>query len=132
MKLDKKTRKIIDQMVKISFDKAGRLDGAQARKNAELLAALPRWSAIASMSEYLHRIKSEVGKTTLLIESPLSLAAPQQQKIRQSFSDKYLVNDVQTVVDSSLFGGVRVKLGDMVFDDSIRNRINQLKGAIKG
>ncbi len=68
----------------------------------------------------------------MLIESPLSLAAPQQQKIRQSFSDKYLVNDVQTVVDSSLFGGVRVKLGDMVFDDSIRNRINQLKGAIKG
>ena len=131
-KLDKKTRKILDTMVKMSFDNEGNISEVKVRNNAGLLSGLPRPAAIAALSAYLKRIKSELDKTTLKVESPLALDKPQVEKIKDAFAARYPVSGVKLAVDSSLFGGVKVKLGDMVFDDTIKNRISQLKGAIKG
>jgi F-type H+-transporting ATPase subunit delta len=37
-----------------------------------------------------------------------------------------------TRVDSTLIGGLVAKVGDMVFDGTIRTQLNQLKESLKG
>lgn len=68
----------------------------------------------------------------MIISSVLPLEPSEIEQIQGFFKKKLSLTDmrVQTKLDASLLGGVRVVIGDKVFDGSIRAKLISLKGAI--
>lgn len=67
------------------------------------------------------------------VVSAIELDSELQQKI-QATLEKITGNKVilETRVDPSIIGGIIAKVGDLVFDGSIRTQLNGLKESIKG
>lgn len=132
MKLTKQTGKIVDNLISSSFDDAGVVIQDMVLENVKAIKALPLTEAIATLSEYLHRIRIEVNKTTLEITSSILLSPTQVKSITESVRADHVVMNVVSSVDPSLLGGIRVKIGDVVYDDSLIRKIMQLGDEIKG
>lgn len=131
-KLDKRLTKIVNKMAEDSFSAEGALEEKKISNYFQSLKSLPRFQAIVALSQYLKMIKMGLSKTTLDIESVISLTDVQVKEVVASIKAKQLVLVVNTKTNDSLFGGLRVKIGDVVYDDSVSQRIAQLKGAING
>lgn len=132
MKIDRRLKRTVEKMVVASFDKRGKILEDNVKSYSKVLRALPNSSAILALSYFLAGIKRGVGRTTLEIESAVVLSEVEIKKIVDLVSAQSPVFQVNTNLNHQLLGGLRVKIGDFVFDDSINARINQLKGAIDG
>lgn len=126
---DKRLRRNIDKLATLSINEKG-LDAKMVTKSLSLLKTLPRPRAIQALSVYSKRLRAEVSARTLSIESSIDLPEAQVDEIRQVISKIHHVTQVQRTTNSSLLGGLRVKIGDLVFDDSVSRKIEQVKGAI--
>lgn len=132
MKLDKRLKKTVTLLVNSSFDEQGVLNEKKVLTFAKSLRSLTKPKAITALSYYLSGIKRGISKTTLEIESPSSLSATSIKEIKTKIQKDFPVNQVNTKLNSSLFGGIRIKIGDVVFDDSVSRKIAQVKGVISG
>lgn len=132
MKLDKKLKKNIGKLVKLSFDDRGQINEKTVKASVEALKTLSRSKVIPSLTEYLIGLKREIKKTTLEISSTVSLSESHVAHVTKVMKQESPVNQVETNLDSSLLGGLRIKIGDLVYDDSVSQKIKQLKGAING
>lgn len=132
IKLDKRLKRLVEKMAEDSFFAEGKLAEKKVEKYLQTLKSLPRPEAIVSLSEYLKLIKLGIAKTTLKIESAVPLSETQVEEITKSVRGRQPVLEVKTEIKGSLLGGLRIKIGDVVFDDSVAQRINQLKGVING
>lgn len=130
MKLDKKLKKTINKLVILSFDNKGGLKEEKVQIFSKSLKSLVGPKAIVGLSEYVKGLKREMKKTTLEIESNLLLSQTEVDKVTNRVRSKYILSGVATLLNTSLLGGLKFKIGDMVFDDSVQNKIEQVKGAI--
>lgn len=110
--------------------KTGKLDPAKVKTFTASFAKLPRAEAIFSLTEYLKLLNHSIQQTTLTIESPTPLSQSEIDRIHQSFSQDHQIFETQVINNPSLLGGIRVKIGDDVYEDSIQSRIEQLKQVI--
>lgn len=131
-KLDKRLMKIVNKMAEDSFSAEGALEEKKTSNYFQSLRSLSHSQSIVALSQYLKMIKMGLSKTTLDIESVISLTDVQVKEVVASIKAKQPVIAVNTKTNDSLLGGLRVKIGDIVYDDSISQRIAQLKGAING
>ncbi len=77
----------------------------------------------------LVKIMENRAKATVYYASPLS--EEQKQKLLQKLSKiSGKVVDAEYVKDETLIGGIKVQLGDKLFDGSLSGRINKVKGVI--
>ena len=132
MKIDKRLRGKVAGMVRDSFDKSGKLVEKKAEGYINELKSLSTPKAIVALSEYLKGVKREMKKSALEIETAIELSEPQIKEITKSMEVRYQINEVKTNLNSSLFGGIRIKIGDVVLDDSVSRRIAQVKEVILG
>lgn len=126
MKTTKQINKIIDQFMKNSFKDSGEVEVNSINKNVKTLKSLPIPESILALSEYMGRIKTELQRTTLVIESTIPLNVNDIQTITRAIKSDHQVNNIRTVINPSLYGGLKVKIGDVVYDDSISQKILQL------
>ncbi len=76
---------------------------------------------------YLGRVRATVRVPMSLTEEELSLI---RQTLEQKLKKKVLLN---TEIDTSLVGGIWVKVGDLIFDGTVRKQLQILKeNLIKG
>jgi F-type H+-transporting ATPase subunit delta len=62
------------------------------------------------------------------VASAVELTAPQQDSIIQQLRAKYgPALDVKFVVDEAILGGLIVRVGDRVLDDSVRSRLAEVQ-----
>ena len=94
--------------------------------------ALPEGQAIPVTKEYLKAIKTEIKKQTLMIESTEELTASQVQLVKDQMQKKHAFSNIEVAINSELLGGLRIQIGDTVYDDSVRSKIAQVKDAIHG
>lgn len=87
--------------------------------------------AIFLLEQLLRLAKKQLQKGILIIESGDQLSKSDQDKIKQQYAH-YPIQQVQYHVNTSLLGGIKVRIGDDVYEDSVHSRIDQLKGAIIG
>ncbi len=132
MKIDKQLKKVAENMVKISFTKDGELLEKKVNEAVKSLKDLRCASAIAALSWYLKMLKAQTSKRTLEIKSAAPLSDSQTKEIVKNMKAKYKVTEVKIVSDQSLLGGLRVQIGDLVYDDTLGQKIENLKGVIKG
>lgn len=128
----KRQKNIIEKIVLESFDGKGRLKEKFVRYNIGLLKRLPLSQAISALSLYSKRLKREILKTTLKIITSCPLSVKEENRIAKAAAKNFTINKIEIILDASLLGGIRLKIGDTVFDGSLQNKIGQIKELIYG
>ena len=127
MKINKEIRQLSRQMLRASFTD-GKLDrGKIASLVQSLISGRPR-HFIAGLQHYKRLLRLEVEKRHARIESATQLSPHAASDIGARLKRKY-GNDLTTefVVDPTLLGGVRVRVGSDVWDGTLRNRLERLQ-----
>lgn len=131
MKSLKSLRKQAMKAAGLSF-KAGELNESVARKFIKSFKALPLGESVPSLNYYLRAIKREVDKTTLTIFSASKITTAQEKVLENDFKKNYKILKTQSEIVPWILGGVKVKIGDVIYDNSLRARVNQVKEALVG
>ncbi|RYD18730.1 MAG: H(+)-transporting ATPase [Verrucomicrobiaceae bacterium] len=79
----------------------------------------------------LHRlVRLDVAKRQVTIESAVELDQFTRQRIFNDLARKYGNDlDVEYIVNAALLGGLRIRVGDDVFDGSVKGRLDRLANA---
>jgi F-type H+-transporting ATPase subunit delta len=95
----------------------------------QLLLERGRISAVSSLRTGYNSIAEEVlGRAHAKVTSAFDLTPDQQAEIAQQFSaltGKQVT--VETAVDASLLGGIRVRIGDTLYDGSLSTKLADLE-----
>jgi F-type H+-transporting ATPase subunit delta len=108
----------------------GRLDESKLRSVvSRLVESKPRdYAAVLAALQKLTRLENERRKVT--VESAVELDAAIRQRVLAGLSKQYgpdLVADYQ--INPSLLGGLRIRVGNDVFDGSVQGRLDRLAAA---
>ncbi len=126
MKGTKQSRRFAKQLFK-SCQVNGRLDADRTQKAVQLLIEQkPR--GYFGILQHLHRlVKLDEASRTARVESAVALGQAQQQDIQESLN-RLKGGDVtvEFAENPRLIGGMRVKIGDDVFDGSVKTRLTGL------
>ena len=126
MKGTKQSRRFAKQLFK-SCQVNGQLDANRTQKTVQLLIEQkPR--GYFGILQHLHRlVKLDEASRTARVESAVALGQAQQQDIQDSLN-RLKGGDVtvEFAENPRLIGGMRVKIGDDVFDGSVKTRLTGL------
>ncbi|MDO8429187.1 MAG: F0F1 ATP synthase subunit delta [Candidatus Daviesbacteria bacterium] len=131
MKLNLRAQKLVRKLVTTTFSKDGNLSESKVKEYLKMITSL-KSSRLIFLKAYLKILKSEVLKRTLILESSTVLNQVEQTKISQVFAKKFQVTTVLNQINPSLLGGIRVKIGDMLFDNTVAGKINKIGESIRG
>ncbi len=127
MRINKEIRQLAREMLRASFTD-GQLDrGKIASLVQSLITKRPRH--FMDVLQYFKRLlRLEIEKRHARIESATQLAPEAAVDIVARLKRKYS-EDLTTefVVDPTLLGGVRVRVGSDVWDGTLRNRLERLQ-----
>jgi F-type H+-transporting ATPase subunit delta len=127
MKLNKEIRQLSRKMLQASFTD-GQLDrGRIAALVDSVIAEKPR-NYINVLKNYKRLLRLEVEKRHATIETASEVDLAIRSEIVSNLKSKY-GNDLATEfhVDPELLGGMRVRVGNDVWDGSVRNRLQRLQ-----
>ncbi len=124
-------QKIVRELVNVSF-KDDRMVEVQVLRSIKTLKSLPRSEAIQALSEYLKGLKRIEREHTLYIEAVMPLSPIQVKKIKQKIERKATITKVVVNINPEILGGIKLRIGDEIWDESISGKINQVKEAISG
>jgi len=126
LKITKQARREAKQLFK-TCQVEGQLDADRVRTAVRvLIEQKPR--GYFGILQHLHRlVKLDEASRTARVESAVALGQAQQQEIRDSLNRlKGGQMAVEFAENPGLIGGMRVKLGDDVFDGSVKTRLANL------
>jgi F-type H+-transporting ATPase subunit delta len=127
MKINKEIRQLSREMLRASFTD-GQLDrGKIASLVQSLITKRPR-HFIDILQYYKRLLRLEIEKRHAKIESSTELNPKAAFDIGARLKRKY-GDDLTTefVVDPTLLGGIRVRVGSDVWDGTLRNRLERLQ-----
>lgn len=131
MKKNKVLNNLIANALKISYQN-GKLNQKKADQIVKNFKKLETSQAIYCLTRFSKAIKNEQDKKTLKIDSATKLTKSEVDDILKEVKKAHLIEIITTNVDSSLHGGVKVQIGDYIYDFSVENKIKQLGEAIRG
>ena len=141
MKINKQIREISRQMLRASFTD-GELDRSKITSLVQALMGKPRARTliysflvrttgaqnIDILRNYGRLLRFEIEKRHATITSASELSSQTSSKVLTKLKKKYgsdLTADF--VVDPTLLGGMRVRVGSDVWDGTVRNRLQRLQ-----
>ena len=130
MKRDQKINKLAKKLVELSKDSGVVTES----KVAEVLAGLQQVQHrhhLAVLKTFLNHLRREVALQTAVVSTPTGLSDDAIKAIEVQFSKLYnrSVNAV-TQPDTSLIAGVRVRVGDDVYDASVAGSLQRLAESV--
>ena len=127
MKLSKEARKAAKSLFLGSFTN-GALDDGKVRTVVKELAEKKPRQYLEILEGYQRYVRLELAKRHALIESAKDLERGTREQLRRALKAKY-GNDLTTEfrVAPELIGGLRIKIGSDVWDNTIQNRIARLE-----
>ncbi len=131
MKKDNHIQKLVRKLVEVGF-KDGKIIESQVTKAIILLKSLPKYQAIEALSQYLKEIKRLEREHTMYIETVIPLNSVEIKKIKRIVDKKGKITKVVSKINSEIFGGFKLRIGDEIWDETILGKINQVKEAIRG
>ena len=127
MRIAKEARKVSRQLFKQSFTE-GKLDKGKISHMVEsLLADKPR-HYVDALKVYQRLLRLEVEKRHAVIESATQLNDSVKNQIVANLHSRYgedLTTEFRT--NPELLAGLRIKIGDDVWDGSVKNRLHKLQ-----
>ena len=130
MKRDQKIIKLAKKLLELSMDNGVVTES----KVAEVLAGFQQVKHrhhLAVLKTFLNYLRREVALKTAVVSTPTGLSDDALRAIEAQFSELYKrpVNAV-TQPDTSLIAGVRVRVGDDVYDASVAGRLQRLAESV--
>ena len=127
MKTQKEARKISREMFRHSFT-SSKLDEEKITEMVQSLIAQKPRHYVDVLKDYQHLLQLEVEKRHAVIESAVPLNRSVGDQIIANLRARYgedLTTEFRT--NPELLGGLRVKIGNDVWDGSVKSRLNQLQ-----
>ena len=126
MKGGKQSRRDAKQLFK-SCQVNGQLDEDRARQAVTLLIERKPRGYFGTLQELQRLVKLDVNSRSASVESAVDLTEGQKQSVRESLG-RMKGSDVavEFTQNAELIGGMRVKIGDDVFDGSVKTRLTRL------
>ena len=126
MKGGKQSRRDAKQLFK-SCQVNGQLDEDRARQAVALLIERKPRGYFGILQELQRLVKLDVNSRSASVESAVVLTEGQKQSVRGSLG-RMKGSDVavEFTQNAELIGGMRVKIGDDVFDGSVKTRLTRL------
>ncbi len=131
MKTKKQIQSIIQKCIDASFD-GGKLLEQRAQSFIKIFKSQPRVEAIELLTQYLKSVKRVLGSTTMIVESVIPLSSSEKVNLKKKYATGFTIQSIEYKLDPSLLGGLKVKIGDYISEDSLRSRIAQVKETIHG
>jgi len=130
MRTAKEARKVSRQLFKESF-REGKLDQEKITQMVEsILANKPR-HYVDVLQDYQRLLRLEQEKRHAVIESASPLNRSVGDQVVDNLKSRYGDDlDIEFRTNPELLGGMRIKIGDDVWDGSVRNRLRQLQEQI--
>ena len=126
MKGSKQSRRDAKQLFQ-SCQVDGALDEARERQAVALLIEKKPRGYFGTLQELQRLVKLDVNNRSARVESAVALSEAQQQEVRASLGRlKGADVEVEFAENADLIGGMRVKLGDDVYDGSVKTRLSRL------
>ena len=126
MKGSKQSRRDAKQLFQ-SCQVDGALDEARVRQAVALLIERKPRGYFGTLQELQRLVKLDVNNRSARVESAVALSEAQQQEVRASLGRlKGADVEVEFAENADLIGGMRVKLGDDVYDGSVKTRLSRL------
>ena len=126
MKSGKQARREATQLFKSCLI-GDKLDENRARQAVALLIERKPRGYIGIVQEFQRLVKLDVASRTASVESAMVLDNAQRQAVQAGLIRlKSGEVAVEFSEDASLIGGMRVKIGDDVYDGSVKTRLAQL------
>jgi len=126
MQRDKKISRFARTLVELSKDNGIVTEAKVGEVLAGFKQAKPRFY-VAILKTYLAYLRREMALQTAVVTAPAPLTPDALQTIETNFTELYgrKIHAV-TQTDSSLIAGVRVRVGDDVYDASVAGRLKRL------
>ena len=127
MRQNKEIRRLSREMLRASFTD-GQLDRGKIGSLVQSLIARKPRHCIDILQNYKRLLRLELEKRHAIIESATDLSSHASSKVASRLKQKY-GDDLTTelVVDPTLLGGMRVRVGSDVWVGTVRNRLNLLQ-----
>ena len=127
MKLNKEIRQLSRKMLQASFTD-GQLDPGRISSLVDSLIAQKPRNYIDVLKTYRRLLRLELEKRHATVETSSEVDPAIRSEIVANLKSKY-GNDLSTEfhVDPQLLGGMRVRVGNDVWDGSVRNRLERLE-----
>lgn len=126
MKGSKQSRRDAKQLFQ-SCQVGGALDEGRVRQAVALLIEKKPRGYFGTLQELQRLVKLDVNNRSARVESAVALSEAQQQEVRASLGRlKGADVEVEFAENADLIGGMRVKLGDDVYDGSVKTRLSRL------
>ena len=127
MRNSREARRLSRQLVKLSFTD-GKLDQEKITKMVGSLVTEKPRQDVEVLKDYQNLIRLEIQKRQATVESAVDIDQGLKEKIAANLRSRY--GDDVTVdykLNPDLLGGLRIKIGDDVWDGSVRQRLNRLQ-----
>jgi F-type H+-transporting ATPase subunit delta len=127
MKLNKEIRQLSRKMLQASFTD-GQLDPGRISSLVDSLIAQKPRNYIDVLKNYRRLLRLELDKRHATVETSSEVDPAIRSEIVANLKSKY-GNDLSTEfhVDPQLLGGMRIRVGNDVWDGSVRNRLERLQ-----
>jgi F-type H+-transporting ATPase subunit delta len=127
MKLNKEIRQLSRKMLQASFTD-GQLDPGRISSLVDSLIAQKPRNYIGVLKNYQRLLRLELEKRHATVETSSEIDPAIRSEIVANLESKY-GNDLATEfhVDPQLLGGMRIRIGNDVWDGSVRNRLERLQ-----
>jgi F-type H+-transporting ATPase subunit delta len=127
MKINKEIRKLSREMLRASFTD-GQLDpGRIASLVDSLIARRPR-NYVDILKNYRRLLRLELDKRRARIETASDVESTISSELIANLKRKYGVDlTTEFVVNPQLLGGLRIRVGNDVWDGTVRNRLERLQ-----
>ena len=126
MKVNAKVKKAVYKLVESCIEK----DSVNEKKvlgAVEQLQKLPRSMMFVYLTEFYKILKKRINDSTLLVESVVGLSDKTLDEIGDIVKKDFRVVAVTSSINPAILGGLKVTIGDTVFDSSIKRNLMQLK-----
>lgn len=132
MKISKNTPidKIVAELVKVSFHD-NRLYKPKVDQIIKVLGGLSKGTAIRALTLYMKGLKQYLGQYRLTIESSVPLTKTQIDQIEELINQSHPIFETEVNINPDLLGGIKIRIGDNIYDDSLVDKIEQLKERIR-
>ncbi len=127
MKVSRQAQREAKQLFR-SCQVKGRMDADRVRQAVRLLVEKKPRGYVGILHHIQRLVKLDEDSRTARVESAVALDGAQQQSVRESLERmKSGEVRVEFAENADLIGGMRVKIGDDVFDGSVRTRLAGLR-----
>ncbi len=122
----KQLRKLVDQCLEVSFVQ-GQLVDAAIKRCVKALSQLPKDQAIYSLELFHAGLSRLVAQSTLVVESVTPVTQSQLSALAKSLKKQFTITQTRNLIVPHLVGGIRLRIGDTLIDDSVARRIEILE-----